>query len=193
MQVRLSTVAGLASRLTRFAVTLALVAVVLVAAGFIVPGLLGYERYVIVGESMSGTFERGSVAFERVVPADELEVGDVITYQPPADSGLTTLVTHRLVSVKDTHDGSRVFRTQGDANADVDPWTFRLPEGRQPRVAFTVPLAGYAFIALDDPDLRILLVGIPAGLICLVSLVELARILLGPRRSAETALVTQEA
>lgn len=194
MQVRLATLSGLTSRLMRFVATLGLVAVVLVAAGFVIPGLMGFERYVIVGQSMSGTFERGSVAFERVVPADELEVGDVITYQPPADSGLTTLVTHRLVSVKEARDGSRVFRTKGDANADVDPWTFRLPQGEQPRVEFTVPLVGHAFIAFADPGTRVLLVGVPAGLICLVSLVELVRILLDSRRpTPRTTRMTREA
>lgn len=194
MKVRPSTLAGFTSRLTHFVVTLALVAVVLVAAGFIIPGLMGYERYVIVGGSMSGTFERGSVAFEKVTPVEELEVGDIVTYQPPPDSGLATLVTHRIVSVQEKRDGARVFRTKGDANADVDPWTFRLPEGEQPRVDFTVPLVGHAFIAIADPDKRILLVGIPAGLVCLVSLVELARILLGLRRPlAPTALGPQEA
>ncbi|HET7195283.1 MAG TPA: signal peptidase I [Nocardioides sp.] len=189
-----STVNGIASRFARLVVNLALVAVVLFAAGFIVPGLLGYERYVIVGGSMSGTFERGSVAFEELVPVEKLEVGDVITYQPPADSGLTTLVTHRIVAISQKPHGAEVFRTKGDANADVDPWTFRLPQGEQPRVEFTVPYVGHFFMAVGDRDTRMLLIGVPAGLICLFSLVELVRMLLGLRRPvAPTVLQTQEA
>jgi len=189
-----SNLTGTTSRFARLVVNLALVAVVLVAAGFIIPSLMGYERYVIVGGSMSGTFERGSVAFERLTPVDELEVGDVITYQPPADSGLATLVTHRIVSVEEKRDGARVFRTRGDANADVDPWKFRLPQGQQPRVEFTVPYVGHVFMAIADRDTRILLLGGPAALICLFSLVELARLLVGLRHPfLQSKLQTQEA
>lgn len=176
---------GLAFRAARLVANLCLGAVILVAAGFIVPSLMGFERYVIVGGSMSGSFERGSVAFERLTPVAELEVGDVITYQPPAESGLATLVTHRIVSVKQTAQGERLFRTQGDANDQADPWTFTLPEGQQPRVEFTVPLVGHAFMAIADRETRMLLVGIPAGLVCLLGLADLARMArmaLGARR-----------
>lgn len=187
--------AGLASRVARLALNLGLGVVILVAAGFVVPSLIGFERYVIVGGSMSGSFERGSVAFEKLTPVSELEVGDVITYQPPAESGLTTLVTHRIVSVKETADGQHLFRTKGDANDKADPWKFTLPEGQQPRVEFTVPLVGHAFMAIADRETRMLLVGVPAGLVCLLGLADLARMLVGLRRPSLTtpALQTQEA
>ncbi|QIK75804.1 signal peptidase I [Nocardioides piscis] len=182
MVVHQSRPVRLVTRASRLVVNLALGVVVLVAASFVVPGLLGFERYVIVGGSMSGTFERGSVAFERLVPVADLEVGDIITYQPPAESGLTTLVTHRIVAVRETRRGEHLFRTQGDANAQADPWTFSLPEGQQPRVDFTVPLVGHAFMAIADRETRMLLVGVPAGLVCLWGLGDLARLLVGLRR-----------
>ncbi len=139
-----------------------------VALLFIVPALFGFQRYVITGGSMSGTFEVGAVAFEQVVGVKELAVGDVITYQPPAEAGIDSLVSHRIVSI----DGDS-FRTKGDANKDVDPWTFQLTGDTQPRVAFTVPWVGYLFIALADQATRIVVIGIPAGLIAIYSLVEL--------------------
>lgn len=187
--------AGLAAKVARLATNLGLGLVILVAAGFVIPGLLGFERYVIVGGSMSGSFERGSVAFEKLTPVSELEVGDVITYQPPAESGLTTLVTHRIVSVKETRDGQHLFRTKGDANDKADPWQFSLPEGQQPRVEFTVPFVGHAFMAIADRETRMLLVGVPAGLVCLLGLADLARMLVGLRRPSLTtpALTTQKA
>ena len=33
---------------------------------------------------MTGTYDRGSLVFDEVVPVDDLKVGDVITYRPPA-------------------------------------------------------------------------------------------------------------
>ena len=47
---------------------LLLAAAVLAGLGLVVPALLGYERYVIVSGSMSGTYDRGSLVFDEVVP-----------------------------------------------------------------------------------------------------------------------------
>ncbi len=172
---------GITDRTTSVLVNIASLLVVLGAVAFIAPSLMGYERYVIVGNSMSGAFDRGSIAFEKPVPVAELEVGDVITYMPPAESGLSNLVTHRITSIRHTPGGATVFRTKGDANAAPDPWKFRLDALTQPRVELTVPDVGYLFIALADRSQRILLIGVPAGLIAMYSLVELVRALRRPR------------
>jgi signal peptidase len=168
-----STLRSAAARAGGLLVNTVLVVVVLTGAVFLLPGLFGYERYVITGGSMSGTFERGSVAFEESVPVSDLRVGDVITYLPPADSGLTALVTHRIVEKKSAPESAIVFRTRGDANAVVDPWTFQLSAASQPRVAFTIPMIGYAFLALADPQARMLVIGVPAGVVACYSLGEL--------------------
>jgi len=156
-----------------------LVAVTMVAAIYLLPGLLGYQRYVITGGSMSGTFEKGSIAFEREVSVAALEVGDVITYMPPADAGVDNLVTHRVSEISTGEDGTPLLRTKGDANADVDPWAFQLTDDVQPVVSFTVPFLGYVFMALSDPTVRILVIGVPAGLVALRALVDVVRTLRG--------------
>ncbi len=185
-----TTEAGLrhvAARVLRMTGSIAAVSTVLLAATLLVPTLLGFERYVISGGSMAGTFERGAVAFERPVPVEDLAVGDVITYLPPADSGLTSLVTHRIVDKAQSPDGGIVLRTKGDANAAPDPWRFRLSETTQPRLEFTVPALGHVFLALGDRSTRILLVGVPAGLVALYSLGELVGALRARRRDDEHA------
>ncbi|WP_148575211.1 signal peptidase I [Nocardioides caldifontis] len=166
---------------------LAMVLVILGCAAWLAPSLLGYDRYVITGGSMSGTFEKGSVAFERQVPVEQLEVGDVITYLPPADSGTTDLVTHRIVSMVPDGTGRLTLRTKGDANASVDPWTFSLDRATQPVVVTTVPHVGHLFIALADPQLRMLAIGGPAAVIALLALGELAGALRERRRDARRA------
>lgn len=154
---------------------LTMVAVILACAAYLLPSLLGYERYVITGGSMSGAIERGSVVFSEPRPVQDLEVGDVITYLPPADSGVTTLVTHRIVEIEPGEQGGSVMRTKGDANADVDPWTFSLLAQDQPVVTHTVPGVGYLLIALADREVRMLVIGVPAGVIALLALLELTR------------------
>ena len=161
------------SRVARWTANLLLLAVTVACAAWLLPSLFGMQRYVITGGSMSGTFEKGSLAFSREVPASQLKVEDVITYLPPAGAGTTDLVTHRIVRITQDERGRRVFRTQGDANAAVDPWTFRLQQPTQPVVQFTVPYAGHALIALADRETRMLLVGGPAALVALFALGEL--------------------
>src|SRR5215216_7521165 len=77
----------------------------LVAAGLcfgallVLPAALGWQRYVIVSGSMTGTYDRGSLVLDEVVPVSQLRAGDVITYRPPAGAGPEGLVTHRIASI----------------------------------------------------------------------------------------------
>ena len=69
-----------------FGILLAGVALIL-ALAVLVPALLGYQRYVITSGSMTGTYDRGSLVFDQVVPTSDLRVGDVITFRPPGHAG----------------------------------------------------------------------------------------------------------
>lgn len=171
-----------AVRAGRALVDLVLVVVTLAGVAYVVPWALGYDRYVITGGSMSGTFEKGSLVLEEKVPVEDLAVGDVITYQPPADSGVATLVTHRISATSTTEDGVREFVTKGDANPKPDPWTFSLTEDTQPVVRHAVPYVGYALIAMADREVRMIAVGVPASFIALGAMVQLVR---GLREPAE--------
>jgi signal peptidase len=123
------------------------------------PALLGYQRYVITGGSMGGALPRGSIAYEEVVAATRVRLGDVITYRSP---GAHRLVTHRVAWIGHDRRGQRIYRTRGDANPAADPWTFRLGAAKQARLAFHVPLAGYALGALSVRWVRMAVIGGPA-------------------------------
>jgi signal peptidase len=171
-----------AARIGSGLVNVLMIAATIAGVGYLAPSLFGYERYVITGGSMSGTFEKGSVAIEKPVPVEDLKVGDVITYLPPADSGVAHLVTHRIISDTVLPDGSRQLQTQGDANPDPDPWKFSLTVGTQPVVRTTIPHIGWVFVALADRDIRMIAIGVPAALIALASMVELGRGIRSARR-----------
>ena len=66
----------LARRAIRVGTTLLLAAGLLLGALMVLPALAGYQRYVIVSGSMTGTYDRGSVVFYRVVPTGRLRTGD---------------------------------------------------------------------------------------------------------------------
>jgi signal peptidase len=138
----------------------------------LVPALLGFQRYVITSGSMTGTYDRGSLVFDRVVPTSTLKAGDVITFRPP---GQAALVTHRILWVRSVR-GQRVLRTKGDANRQPDLWgPFALHASRQARVAFHIPYVGYALGALSERKVRMVVIGLPALLIALVTLAGLWR------------------
>lgn len=180
----MSTAHTTARRIGSVVITTASVVGMLIVALMLVPAVLGFDRYVITGGSMSGTFERGALVLEREVPVTDLKAGDIITYLPPAESGVTELVTHRILSVTEdaSADGGLVFRTKGDANAAADPWTFTLAAPLQPRVEGWVPMLGWVFIALSMPAVRMLAIGIPAALIALLYVRDLIRELRAGRR-----------
>lgn len=117
---------------------LALLVLVPVMLMLLVPPALGLDRFVVTDASMDGSVGRGSVVLARQVPAADLEVGDVITFERPGPEA--GLVTRRIVSL----DGSRAT-TQGDAHRVVDPWTLELAEATYPRMLFHVPWVGYPF------------------------------------------------
>jgi signal peptidase len=148
----------------------------------LVPAALGYQRYVIVSGSMTGTYDRGSIVFDRVVPTASLKAGDVITFRPPGHPGL---VTHRIHTLR-TIDHKRVYTTKGDANPVSDPWgQLTLGQAQQAKVAFSVPHVGFVLAALSDRRWRMLVIGIPAGLIALLTLASLWRETGTPEPAAE--------
>jgi len=148
------------------------VAALLLALALVVPG---WQRYAIVSGSMRGTYDRGSLVFDEVVPVGRLRVGDVITYRPPPGAHITGLVTHRIVwSGHDPH-GAPSFRTKGDFNESADSWQFTLRAPTQAKVVAHIPLIGYVLAALGDRKLRMFVIGIPALVIGIAVAIRLWR------------------
>lgn len=145
------------------------------AAILLIPAALGYQRYVIVSGSMTGTYDRGSIVFDKEVPAGDLRVGDPITYEPPPNASPEKLLTHRIVWIGHNSTGERIYRTKGDANETADPWTFSLDKPTQAKVAFSVPYLGYILAALSIPTVRMLAIGIPAVVVAFLILAGIWR------------------
>jgi signal peptidase I len=163
---------GTRRRAGRIATGAAFVIALAAAMLVLVPALIGWQRYAIVSGSMTGTYDKGSLVLDEVVPVSELRVGDVITYMPPRGDHL---ITHRISWIGRDAGSARVFRTKGDANPVADGWTFRLDRETQARVRVGIPYAGYALAALGRRDVRMVLIALPALLIAGFSLVGLWR------------------
>jgi signal peptidase len=110
----------------------------------------GYRTVAVYSGSMEPQLHVGSVVFVKAIDSADVRVGDVITFQDPRTPG--RLITHRVVK-RFTHKGELVYRTKGDANASVDPWTISLP-GTVGRASFDIPVVGYALVYAKTREVR---------------------------------------
>lgn len=97
------------------------------------PTLFGYRSYVVITESMTGTYDKGDVIIVKVVDENDLsedpssiKEGDVITFIAPEGFGAVDgyTVTHRVYTAPfKAEDGKWYLITKGDAaeNADQIP------------------------------------------------------------------------
>ncbi len=76
----------------------------------------GYSGMLVLTESMQDVIPKGSLILTKSVPAEELAVGDDISYMVNP----TTSVTHRIISIHPQGDGSLSFRTEGLHNPTPD-------------------------------------------------------------------------
>src|SRR3954463_6172884 len=107
-------------RLGRVLLNLAVLFAILCACLMVLPSILGYHRYVILTGSMTGTYDRGSIVFDKAIPVADLKVGDPITYNPPPGASPQKRVTHRVFAIGRDKQGNEVIRTKGDANKKPD-------------------------------------------------------------------------
>ena len=84
----------------------------------VVPRLMGGASLTVLTGSMEPTLKPGDVIAVRAADPAEIDVGDIVTFQPV--SGDPTLVTHRVIGVGFNSIGGRTFTTQGDANGAAD-------------------------------------------------------------------------
>lgn len=81
------------------------------------PAVTGGSSLAVLSGSMSPGLPVGTMVFIRPVEPADIEVGDVMTFQPRPDA--PELVTHRVIGIDDSGPAP-VFTTQGDANRTPD-------------------------------------------------------------------------
>ncbi|MFC5724520.1 signal peptidase I [Streptomyces gamaensis] len=89
--------------------------------------------------SMTPEIAQGDLVVTSPMDPADIRVGEVVAFLPPPPytppGGLP--VVHRVRSVEE-RDGTRVMKTKGDANQDVDPWSIDLSKGSYHEVRHTV-------------------------------------------------------
>jgi signal peptidase len=175
---------GFVGQVCAWLVILAVSAVLAVAVA--VPRIAGAVPYTVLTSSMEPDLPPGTLIVVKPVKADEVAIGDVITYQ--LESGKSAVVTHRVVAKGVNGAGRVAFRTQGDANNTPDEDWVR-PVQIKGGVWYSVPYLGYVNNLLTGKERQLGVYAAAAGLAgyALLSFVGAARDKRRSRSVKETA------
>jgi signal peptidase len=138
-----------------------------------VPKATGSRPLTVLTGSMQPAFDPGDVVIVKPTDAENLQIGQVITFQAESDN--PKLTTHRITGVVFTGEG-RQYVTRGDANGADDPVPVKPAQVRG-TVWYSVPYVGYVAVWASGTKVR-----------TVVDLVALALILYGGYLVAAGAL-----
>ena len=138
---------------------------VLAFAGLAVgPHVFDYRTLTMLTGSMAPEINPGDVAVVTPLAVTDVTEGMVITYHQPI--GDHALITHRVISVDKSLDGTVTVQTKGDANEAADPWSATLEGDTAYQVRFVVPELGHLIQALRAPVVtQVLTYGAPTLLV----------------------------
>ena len=150
-------VPALAKKVLNTVTTTLLVLVLALAAALVGVRLFGIEPYTVLSGSMEPTYPVGSLIYVRDVDANDLQVGDPITYV--IEGG--TVVTHRIVGIIPDYgeDGSPGFKTKGDHN-QVEDGTPVNGKNVLGKPIFHIPVLGYLAYFVQNPPGSFFAIGI---------------------------------
>lgn len=133
--------------------------VVLLAVLLVGVRAIGLTPYAILSGSMEPTYHVGSIIYVKSVPADEIEVGDPITFVLNED---LVVATHRVIDIDAENER---FYTQGDANnaPDGNPVHWNNLLGKP---MFSIPKLGYFSDWITNPPG--MYIGITAAVVLII-------------------------
>ncbi|MGN6131056.1 MAG: signal peptidase I [Nocardioidaceae bacterium] len=145
------------------ALSAALLGLVVLAglALIVVPKATGSRPLTVLTGSMTPTYPPGTVVIVKPTDTNNLQIGDVITFQPR--SGDPQLTTHRIVGVVLKGDG-REYVTRGDANGADDPTPVK-PAQIHGTVWYSVPYIGYLAVWVSGANIHLAIDAVAAGLV----------------------------
>lgn len=108
----------------------------------VIPAVSGATPMTILTRSMEPTYPPGTLIIVRPTAAEEVKIGDALTYQ--LKSGEPAVVTHRVIAISTSSSGELAFTTKGDNNAKADELPVRPVQfEKQGTVWYSVPWIGY--------------------------------------------------
>lgn len=126
-------------------VAVAALAVVII----VIPKVTGSIPMTVLTSSMEPSLPPGTLIIVKPIDPADIVIGDAITYQ--ITSGEHAVITHRVIAIETSTDGSRTFILKGDNNSDADPDPI-LPLQVQGKVWYSVPYLGWVNNLFGGPN-----------------------------------------
>jgi len=107
----------------------------------LIPSVFSGRLAIVRSSSMEPAMRAGALAVMLPVDPEDVEVGDIIVFDPPWDSDPDVTVSHRVIGVY--ANGQLRFDTKGDATEESDPY-YVPAQSVHGKVLFSIPYLGYA-------------------------------------------------
>ena len=82
---------------------------------------LNFRLFTVVSGSMEPVYSIGDVLLAKEVDAEDIEVGDSISYLGTSGQFKDKVITHEVIQIEKGNDGEFLFHTKGRANLTEDP------------------------------------------------------------------------
>lgn len=138
--------------------TVLVVIIVVIALALIGARIFGFNVYTVISGSMEPTYKVGDLLYVKKLPAEDIEVGDPITFVLNED---LVVATHRVIDIDAEN---KHFYTKGDANdvADASPVHFNNYIGKP---VFKIPVLGYVSLWIQNPPGTYIAIGIAVAVL----------------------------
>ena len=123
-----------------------------------------FGGYVIITESMVPTIKVNDAVIVKRSSAEELEIGDIITFKSADERFKDMTITHRIVGEQNISSGDLVYRTKGDNNR-IEDAALVTQNSIYGRVILKLPKIGYVSRFLKTPFGFLLFVIFPLVLV----------------------------
>ena len=161
----------------------------LAAAIIVIPKASGSIPLTVLTSSMEPGLPPGTLVIVRPIDPDDIVIGNVVTYQ--IRSGEPDVITHRVIEINTSTDGSRSFVFKGDNNSDADPEAI-LPLQIKGDVWYSIPYVGWVNNAINGSNRTWIVPIIAVGLFAYAGFTVISAIMSRKRRIARSPDADQQ-
>lgn len=134
--------------------------------------IFGYRSYVIASNSMYPVLEYGDVILVKDINFDDIEIGDIITYQGNNGELKNKIITHEVIDINYVND-VRVLVTKGRANTGVDPYVY--PEQIYGKFFYKYTIISFVSKIVRNKFGFVLFIFIPFGILFVLEFINMVK------------------
>lgn len=134
--------------------------------------IFGYRSYVIASNSMYPVLEYGDVILVKDISFDDIEIGDIITYQGNNGELKNKIITHEVIDINYVND-VRVLVTKGRANTGVDPYVY--PEQIYGKFFYKYTIISFVSKIVRNKFGFVLFIFIPFGILFVLEFINMVK------------------